>query len=214
MAATRIKICGIRRVEDAVLAARLGVHAVGLNFCQVSKRFIERSAAQRIIDALPPFVDPVALIVNEPLTMAESLTRQLPIKTVQWHGNNPQLAPADAAWRYVPAFAIKDFNSLSLVNAFLERCRAVGTVPAAVLLDGHATGEYGGTGERAPWQLLATFDPGVPVILAGGLTADNVAEAIRTVRPFAVDVASGVESAPGLKDADKMRRFVDAVWNA
>ena len=83
----------------------------------------------------------------------------------------------------------------------------------AVLLDGHAPGQYGGTGQTAPWPLLADFDPGVPVILAGGLTPENVAEAIRTVRPYAVDVASGVESSPGRKDPEKLRRFIDAVRN-
>jgi phosphoribosylanthranilate isomerase len=87
-------------------------------------------------------------------------------------------------------------------------------LPHAVLLDGHARGQYGGTGNTAPWRLLADFDAGVPVILAGGLTAENVADAIRIVRPYAVDVASGVESAPGVKDGEKMRRFIGAARNA
>ena len=82
---------------------------------------------------------------------------------------------------------------------------------AAVLIDAHVPGQFGGTGQTAPWHLLAGFDPGVPVILAGGLTPENVAEAVRIVRPYGVDVASGVESSPGRKDAEKMRRFVDAV---
>jgi phosphoribosylanthranilate isomerase len=215
MSPTRIKICGITTVDDALLAARLGVHAIGFNFCPASKRFIDTSAARPIIDVLPPFVDSVGLIVNESLARAGWLTRQLPgITTVQWHGDNPELPRADVGWRYIPAFAVKDMSSLSKVMAFLKRCRAAGSLPAAVLLDGHARGQYGGTGQTAPWQLLADFDPGVPVILAGGLTPGNVAEAIRIVHPFAVDVASGVESAPGRKDADKLRRFVDAVGNA
>ncbi len=86
-------------------------------------------------------------------------------------------------------------------------------LPSAILVDAHVAGQYGGTGQTAPWHLLADFKPGVPLILAGGLTPDNVADAIRIVRPYAVDVASGVESRPGKKDPDKLRRFIDAVRN-
>jgi phosphoribosylanthranilate isomerase len=94
------------------------------------------------------------------------------------------------------------------VEAYLAACREAGTLPPAVLVDAHVPGEYGGTGRVAPWDLLADWRPTVPLILAGGLTPDSVAAAIRRVRPFAVDVASGVESVPGRKDAEKMRRFI------
>jgi phosphoribosylanthranilate isomerase len=212
MSSVRIKICGITTVEDALCAAALGVDAIGLNFCPASRRVVDALVAKAILAALPPFVEPVALFVNESLEQAGFCARQLrTVRTVQWHGDDPQVQPADAWYQYIPAFAIVDAGSLARVMGFLKRSRAEGHLPAAVLLDGHASGQYGGTGQTAPWQLLADFDPGVPVILAGGLTADNVGEAIRRVRPYAVDVASGVEGEPGRKDLDKLQRFVEAV---
>src|SRR5205814_10530314 len=98
--------------------------------------------------------------------------------------------------------------SLNDISRYLDVCRNTNRLPAAILLDAHVPGQYGGTGQKAPWHLLADFKPGVPVLLAGGLTPDNVAEAVRVVRPYAVDVASGVEARPGHKDEDKMRRFI------
>jgi phosphoribosylanthranilate isomerase len=215
MANVRIKVCGITNVDDALAAARLGVDAIGLNFCTASKRFVSVTVVESILDALPPFVDPVALFVNEPLAVIAGIVRQLrKLRTIQWHGDNPEIPPTAANYCYVPAFAIAGENDFAKVEAFLERCRGAGRPPAAVLLDGHAAGQYGGTGQTAPWRLLAEFQLGVPVVLAGGLTPQNVAEAIRTVRPYAVDVASGVESEPGVKDAEKIRRFVDAARGA
>ena len=116
-----------------------------------------------------------------------------------------------AGTHWIPAFAVQDATSLLQITSHLEKWRSLGDVPAAILVDAHVPGQYGGTGQVAPWHLLVDFDPGVPLILAGGLTPENVAEAIRIVRPYAVDVASGVESSPGKKDPDKMRRFIDAV---
>src|SRR5438270_590880 len=98
---------------------------------------------------------------------------------------------------------------LERLTSYLELCRGLAKLPAAVLVDAHVAGQYGGTGQKAPWDLLADFKPGVPLILAGGLTPNNVAEAVRLVRPYAVDVASGVESAPGVKDLEKVRQFID-----
>jgi phosphoribosylanthranilate isomerase len=212
MTTPRIKICGITTVEDGLLAARLGADALGLNLFPGSKRVVAREVVCELTGQLPPFVEPVLLFVNEPLTAVvetlQALSSVRPLRTVQWHGDDPPLPPS-AAWHFIPAFAVVDASSLVRVTAYLDRCRDAGRLPAAVLLDGHAPGQYGGTGRTAPWQLLADFRPGVPVILAGGLTPDNVAEAVRLVRPYAVDVAGGVESAPGVKDADRIRRFID-----
>ena len=108
----------------------------------------------------------------------------------------------------ITAFGVKDRASLSEVNRYLDTARSGGRAPSAVLVDAQVPGQYGGTGQVAPWHLLAEFRPPEPVILAGGLTPDNVAEAIRLVRPYAVDVAGGGESAPGRKDPEKMRRFI------
>src|SRR5205814_5109867 len=116
-----------------------------------------------------------------------------------------------AGIRWIPAFSVADAASLTAITTYLDLLASVGAAPAAILVDAHVPGLHGGTGQTAPWQLLADFRPGVPLILAGGLTPENVAEAIRIVRPYAVDVASGVESAPGKKDADKLRRFIEAV---
>jgi phosphoribosylanthranilate isomerase len=209
MAALRIKVCGITCEEDACLAASLGADALGLNFYPRSPRCVSLDTAAHILRALPPFVEPVALFVNEPLERAFETARRLgPVRTVQWHGDEPE-ACADPAFRFIPAFAVRDADGLARVTRYLEMCRSLDRLPSAVLLDGHVPGLYGGTGQAAPWQLLADFRPGVPVILAGGLTPENVAEAVRAVRPYAVDVASGVEAAPGRKDPEKVRRFIE-----
>src|SRR5262249_52429564 len=149
----------------------------------------------------------VAVFVNEPLSATFTTLSQVPpISTIQWHGDNPPVCPP-SPYRFVPAFSISDASDLAKVNRYLEKCRAADSLPAAVLLDGYRAGLHGGTGQQAPWELLAGFDPGTPIVLAGGLTPENVAEAIRIVRPYAVDVASGVESSPGRKDVEKMKRF-------
>lgn len=201
----RIKICGITNEADAMAAAQFGADAIGLNFYARSPRFVPEERAATIARSLPPFVEPVALFVDELFEhMAAAVGRLRGINTVQFHGS--KLAPCPAGpLRYIPAFGIDNEDSLGGIMAYVARCRQEGQMPAAILVDAHA---YGGTGRTAPWDVLAGFDPGVPLILAGGLTADNVAEAIRRVRPFAVDVASGVESSPGQKDIEKMRRFI------
>jgi phosphoribosylanthranilate isomerase len=210
----RVKICGITNIADAEAAARCGADALGFNFYARSPRYLPEEKAAGIIRALPPFVEPVALFVNELTTNMIPVARRLErVFTIQYHGD--QLPPCPAgAFRFIPAFAVKDADSLGHITLFVERCRQEGQLPAAVLVDAHVVGAYGGTGQTAPWHLLAGFEPGAPVILAGGLTPDNVAEAIRVVRPYAVDVAGGVEKSPGHKDVDKMRRFIDNAYNA
>jgi phosphoribosylanthranilate isomerase len=208
MSILRVKVCGITTEADACLAAALGADAVGLNLYPKSPRSVTAAVAGRIVRALPPFIEPVALFVNEPLAEVFPVVRDLgAVRTVQWHGDHPEANP-EPAMRFIPAFAVRDADSLGRVRSYLDFCRELDQMPAAVLLDGHAAGLYGGTGRAAPWELLAGFQPGVPVILAGGLTPENVAEAVRAVRPYAVDVASGVEASPGVKDAEKLRRFL------
>jgi len=214
MSALRIKICGITSEPDACLAASLGADALGLNFYPRSPRYVSPAAAAGILRALPPFVEPVALFVNEPLPQAFAAARALgPVRTVQWHGDEPP-ACGEPEFRFIPAFQVRDADGLARVSRYLELCRGLDRLPAAVLIDGHVPGQYGGTGQAAPWRLLADFRPGVPLILAGGLTPENVAEAVRAVRPYGVDVASGVEAAPGRKDAEKVRRFIDSARGA
>jgi phosphoribosylanthranilate isomerase len=205
----RIKICGVTTPEDAGTAVRLGADAIGLNFHPPSPRFISLVTAAEIIGELPASVEVVGVFVNQPLAqiVAEmgALSR---LAAVQWHGQEREPASA-CSLPLIAAFGVQDEKSLQAIGRYLDHCRALGRLPAALLVDAHVPGQHGGTGQRAPWELLASFRPGVPVILAGGLTPENVAEAVRIVRPDAVDVASGVESARGRKDADKMRRFID-----
>ncbi len=207
----RVKICGITNENDAVAAVACGADALGLNFYPKSPRFVQPEMAAGIVRTLPPFVEPVALFVNESFArMTEAASLVPGMRSIQYHGDNLDQFP-DGPWRFIPAFSVKDSESLALVTRHLDGCRQEARVPAAILVDAHVPGLFGGTGRTAPWELLAGFSPGVPLILAGGLTPDNVAEAIRIVRPYAVDVASGVEQSPGVKDPEKMRRFVDAV---
>src|SRR5262249_40637107 len=167
-------------------------------------------AADGILSQLPPFIEAVGVFVNKPLAQMIEMVRPLGrIHTLQWHGDHPQREPhAPRPWRLIQAFAVREENGLREVTDYLDGCRAKGQLPDAVLLDAQAPGQYGGTGTTAPWRLLAGFRPGVPVILAGGLNPDNVAEAIQIVKPYAVDVASGVEESPGCKAVEKMRRFI------
>jgi phosphoribosylanthranilate isomerase len=208
MSQLRVKICGITNESDARRVAYLGADAVGLNFYAQSKRYIDPKFAEFILRELPPFVDPVAVFVNQPLRQVFELLNQLGrVRTFQWHGDNRELSDA-FPFRMISAFAVRDQQSLTDINRYLDVCQGMGRLPAAVLLDAQVPGEYGGTGRTAPWHLLADFRPPVPVILAGGLTPDNVAAAVRLVKPYAVDVASGVEKSPGQKDPEKIRRFI------
>lgn len=208
----RIKICGITSVVDALEAARLGADAIGLNFYAGSPRFVEEAKAAAIAAALPAFTEPVGLFVNESLEHIKSVMARLGLRTFQWHGDRPE--PCILSLRMIPAFAVRDAASLEQIQRYLDRCRERTSLPAAILVDAHVASLHGGTGQVAPWDLMADFKPEVPLILAGGLTPDNVAEAIRRVRPYGVDVASGVESSPGKKDWDTMRRFIDQARGA
>jgi phosphoribosylanthranilate isomerase len=204
----RVKICGVTAPEDARQAVLLGTDALGLNFYEGSPRCVPSSVAPVILRELPPFVAAVGVFVETPLRTIFELVHGLGrINCIQWHGKNHELSDC-FPYHLISAFAVRDAADLEAIQRYLDACRAVGRLPSALLLDGFASGQHGGTGQTAPWNLLASFRPGVPIILAGGLTPDNVAEAIRLVRPYGVDVASGVESTPGCKDADKMRRFL------
>ena len=210
----RIKICGVTNEVDARQAALLGADAIGLNFYPQSPRYVDPLAVNYILRQLPPFIEAVGVFVNEPLRdvfmRLQTFSR---IRGIQWHGTNREVSDI-YPYDLIAAFPVQDANSLTAIRNYLDTCKMVGALPSAVLLDGHVAGEHGGTGRTAPWKLLATFRPGIPVILAGGLTPENVAEAVRIVQPWGVDVASGVEHSPGQKDHDKMRRFIAAAREA
>jgi phosphoribosylanthranilate isomerase len=191
-----------------------GADAIGLNFSAESRRRIDFETAKFVLRELPPFVDAVGVWVNRPLQKIYQEVHQLGrIRTIQWHGSNRELSDT-FPYQLISAFPVRDQQGLVEVQRYLDTCRGLGQLPAALLLDGYSAGQHGGTGQRAPWDLLAAFRPDVPVILAGGLTPENVAEAVRIVQPFGVDVASGVEHSVGHKDPEKVRRFVDNARNA
>ena len=141
MARVRVKICGITSAADAATAAALGADAIGLNFYPKSARYVYPEIAARIVRELPPFVEPVALFVNEPLAVAFEMARRLgPVRTVQWHGEQPETC-AEAAFRFIPAFQVCDADGLERVRRYLELSRELDRLPAAVLVDGHAAGQ-------------------------------------------------------------------------
>jgi phosphoribosylanthranilate isomerase len=209
----RIKICGITNEADARLAARLGADAIGINFYAQSPRCVSPEVATFILRELPPFVEAVGVFVDEPLKQVFSFLSQISrIRTVQMHGTKREICDA-YPFHFVPAFAVKDARSITEIQRYLDACRGVGRMPSAILVDGHSPTQFGGTGRNPPWGLLRGIQWDVPLILAGGLTPENVGEAIRAVQPYAVDVASGVESSPGVKDPDQIARFIESVRN-
>jgi len=165
------------------------------------------------LHALPKPLVPVALFVNETWEQIRTVAVRLGLNWVQVHGDQLQPCPfADLRW--IPAFPIRDASRLTVIRDFVESC-AVERRPAGILLDAHVPGSYGGTGQTAPWDLVRGLHVGVPLILAGGLTPENVKFAVlNALFPYAVDVASGVESSPGVKDHDKMRRFIENARSA
>ena len=211
MTRVRIKICGVTSTDDVRAVADAGADALGFNFYPQSSRFVDPAAAEKLVATTPPFVEPVGVFVEASAAEMRATANRLGLRTAQWHGD--KLPPEEnlAPIQLIVAARVRGADCLIGIRAVVAQRRAAGVPFAAVLIDAHVPGQFGGTGQTAPWELLAGFDPGVPVILAGGLTPENVAEAIRIVRPYGVDVAGGVESSPGRKDPDKIRRFVAAV---
>ncbi|MHA6203088.1 phosphoribosylanthranilate isomerase [Dyella soli] len=200
---TRIKCCGMTRVEDALLAAELGVDAIGMVFTARSRRRLSPETASAIARALPPFVTTVALFMDDEAAFVQDVIDAVKPDLLQFHGDEQDDWCAQFGRPYLKAIAMGEGA------AALPRLRAFPGA-AGLLLDGHGLGEAGGTGRAFDWSLMPA-KLSQPLILAGGLTASNVGEAIRIARPWAVDVASGIESAAGIKDAQKMAAFVHAV---
>ncbi len=206
MTAPRIKICGITRVEDALAAARLGAHAIGLVFFAGSPRAVTPQQARDIIAALPPFVVPVGLFVNADAQTVRAAIAAAPVQLLQFHGDETPQYCAGFGLPYLRAVRVKPGVDL------LQYAREFHTA-RGLLLDAYVDGVHGGTGAIFDWSLIPRDLP-VPVVLSGGLHAENVAEAVRRVRPWAVDVSSGVEAAKGIKDVRKMEAFMTGVRNA
>ncbi len=206
--AVRVKICGITCAEDLDAAVAAGADAVGLNFHPPSPRFVAPADVAALVRRLPPFVEGVAVLAARSVLAARRQAEEVGLRCFQVHGSEPEAVDVFPC-RYIPAFQVRGQADLAAIDAYLDACRRAAALPAGILVDGHAPGLHGGTGRLAPWDVLAGWRPAVPLILAGGLTPDNVAEAVRRIEPWAVDVASGVEGpVPGRKDADKVRRFI------
>ncbi len=203
---TRVKICGVTRVEDALLACALGADAIGMVMTPTSPRCVSVEHARSIRDALPAFVDAVVLTHALPAERVRAIIDGVGPDLVQFHGLE------DAA--FCAAFGVRYLKALGMAGDLDVRAIAAEHAHAAgFVLDGHPPGQQGGQGKTFDWSRIPK-DLARPVILAGGLNPGNVRDAIRAVRPWAVDLASGVESSPGIKDPVKLRAFFTAVHAA
>jgi phosphoribosylanthranilate isomerase len=204
--ATAVKICGITRVQDALAAAHAGAHAIGLIFYAGSPRLVPRDVARQVVVALPAFVTPVALFVDANATDIERVIDEVRPQLLQFHGDETPDFCERFELPYIKAVKVRPGMDL------LQYARRYRTAKG-LLLDAFVDGSHGGTGATFDWALVPDQFP-LPLILAGGLHPDNVADAIRRVRPWAVDVSSGVEAAKGIKDAVKIAAFIRGVRNA
>jgi phosphoribosylanthranilate isomerase len=202
---TRIKICGITRVEDGRIAVGLGADAVGLVFYPSSPRNVSLERAQEIVAAIPPFVSVVGLFVDPAQDQVETVLRRCRLSLLQFHGDETPGFCGGFGVPYIKAVRVR-------ADADLVQCLSPYHAAQGWLLDAYHERLYGGTGESFDWKLIPP-DLARPVILSGGLTPDNVGAAVRQVRPWAVDVSSGVEAAKGVKDAAKIAAFIAGVKN-
>ena len=202
---TAVKICGVTRVQDALAAARAGAHAIGLVFYRPSPRFVEPDAAAAIVRALPPFVTAVGLFVDAGEEEVRAISARSGVQLLQFHGAESPEFCAQFDRPYMKALRVRPGVDL------LQYARDFHSAKA-LLLDAFQEGLYGGTGAVFDWNLIPQALP-LPIVLSGGLTPENVVDAIRRVRPAAVDVSSGVEAAKGIKDAQKIGAFIRGVRN-
>lgn len=201
----KIKICGITNLDDALAAAEAGADALGFNFYKKSPRCIEPEKAAEIIAQLPPFIMPVGIFVNEREDRVREIQAKTCVQTVQFHGDESPEFCQRFGNRVIKAFQVKDKESLKAMAHY-----RVG----AFLLDSYREGMRGGTGTTFDWHLAVVAKTFGKVILAGGLTPDNVVEAVKLVQPYGVDVAGGVEKEKGIKDHAKIKKFITEVRRA
>jgi phosphoribosylanthranilate isomerase len=211
----QIKICGVTNVADASAAIEAGVTAIGLNFFSGSRRHIDPLEAQTIARIDSHELTVVGVFVNHTASEIASIVTHVEPTWVQLHGDElPKAIKHVKEAVDLPVMRALRWGQEGSdpIDEYLQQCAALGCLPDAVLMDAHVKGEYGGTGETADWEAIARwrenrrFD--IPLVLAGGLTSENVARAIQIVRPDAVDTASGVEASPGRKDPDRVRKFI------
>jgi phosphoribosylanthranilate isomerase len=201
----RVKICGITNAADALAAVEAGANLLGFNFYEKSARYLTESAAAKIRAQLPENVESVGIFVNASAADIAALCNSLKLRAAQLHGDEPPEAVAELA-RSVPvikAFRVEPEFSLKTLDEYGDAF--------AFLFDAAITGQYGGTGRTTEWDVARRAAKDHRIILAGGLKAENVAAAVRIVRPYGIDVASGVESKPGKKDHGRVREFIQEV---
>jgi phosphoribosylanthranilate isomerase len=200
---TRVKICGITRVDDALAAARNGADAIGLVFYERSPRHVGVAQAKQLAGALPPFVTIVGLFVNAEAAFVRAVLANVPLDLLQFHGDETPEYCAQFNKPFLKAIRVK-------AGVNLLQCASDFRGARGLLLDAHVEGIPGGTGTAFDWALIPGDLP-LPVILSGGLDAGNAAAAIEQVRPYALDVSSGVETSKGIKDAAKIAAFINEV---
>ncbi len=200
---TRVKICGITRVEDALIVSTSGADSIGLVFYPKSPRNVSIAQAYDIVAALPPFVSVTALFLDAEAEFIQKVVESVPLSLLQFHGKETPEQCSGYNLPFIKAIGMRDRIDL---ESFMERYPDA----AGFLLDSHGIGEAGGTGKAFDWSLLSSLTDR-PILLAGGITPDNVAEAIKTVKPWAVDLSSGVESSPGIKDPAKILALMNEV---
>ena len=200
----RIKICGLTRPDDAHLAAALGAWAVGFVFWPGSPRSVSLETARRMMAVLPPVVTSVGVFVNQPIVEVRSIATEVGLGAVQLHGTEPPSYYADLPHRVIKAIWVVDEHALDALDELPPGVTA--------LLDAHDPVRFGGTGRRIDWTVAARAAKRRPIVLSGGLTPDNVADALTVVHPYALDVSSGVESEPGIKEAGRLRALFEAVY--
>ncbi len=201
----RIKICGITNIEDALFSVERGAHALGFVFYKNSKRYIDAESTHGIISRLPPFVTTVGVFVNEDMETIRKIKGITGIDLVQLHGDETPAFCNDLGMNYIKACRVSDRSKLDEIGYYNTNL---------ILLDSHSKDGYGGTGEVFDWDLIKEVNfKNKRIILSGGLNPFNVKEAVGKIRPDAVDVSSGVESKPGRKDREKIKKFIEAVKN-
>lgn len=203
MGNTRIKVCGVTRPDDARAIAEAGADAIGLVFHPPSRRSLDIEAALAVMAALPPFVTTVGLFLDPDAERVRSVVEGTGVDLLQFHGSETADFCSGFGRPYIKAAAMADSDDPAVIAEAHPRARGI-------LVDSHAAGEAGGTGRVFAWERLSD-ERDYCLILAGGLTPDNVAEAVRQVRPDAVDVSSGVEREPGIKEANRVQRFIEEV---
>ena len=199
---TRVKICGITRLADALTAVEAGADALGFIFAPNTPRFVDPDRVASITAELPPFVTTVGVFVNKDAPTIKGIIDQCRLDVVQLHADVPPEFCRALDRRVIKAIRVKDESSLSILSNYDVN---------AFLLDTYVEGKMGGTGQVFDWDLALKAKTRARIIVAGGLDPDNVAQAVRRVKPYGVDVGSGVESRPGRKDPHKIRQFIKAV---